>query len=152
MMSCDCLHDDDTRISEWLDNEILFAFVRTNRTSVTSFLSYANDLCRRACIYVRFAHDYYSIANATGSTVTGAIMLDLSGAQLLKRVPSLLSRRDIRRTDSREIRVHRISGYLQSPVRRSLDRSLVTANVFNVTRSNISYLEQQFYTASFCSL
>lgn len=28
--------------------------------------------------YVRFAHYYYGIANATGSTVTGAIMLDLA--------------------------------------------------------------------------
>lgn len=86
---------------------------------MTSFLSYANDLCRRAC--VRFAHYYYSTANATGSTVAGAIMLDLSAAS---ETCSFVSTEEI--SDGRivEIRAHRISILTISRADRSRSLSL----------------------------
>lgn len=77
--------------------------------SMTSFLSNANDLCLRMHI---------TITAPLTQPVIAAIMLDLSGLQLLKYVPSFSSREEnIRQMDSREICIHLRSRYLQSPAR-----------------------------------
>lgn len=115
------------RILEQLVNQFYRLLHANGDVLVTSFLPYGEwPLPSR----LRYASHYYNTANATGSTITGVIMLEHAASETCSPEENTFLSREI--SDGRivEIRIHRTSISTIANVDRSIVLSL--PQMFNV--------------------